>query len=173
MPSYKYKWNKTKVDIIVSEKNGEVMNDIKVKLFNNFFKKLKVKNISVGILKKLIDNGYNTIPKILTADREDIYEIDGIGEKLMTKIDKNIKNAFKKMDLVTFMAASHKFGRGFGVKKLKLIINKYPDILNKKWKKEEMIEKINEIEGYDDKTSSQFVKNMQNFKKFYNEINKL
>ena len=32
--------------------------------------------------------------------------------------------------------------------------------------------KINEIEGYDDKTSSQFVKNMQNFKKFYNEINK-
>ena len=90
----------------------------------------------------------------------------------MTKIDKNIKNAFKKMDLVTFMAASHKFGRGFGVKKLKLIINKYPDILNKKWKKEEMIEKINEIEGYDDKTSSQFVKNMQNFKKFYNEINK-
>ena len=91
------------------------MNDIKVKLFNNFFEKLKVKNISVGILKKLIDNGYNTIPKILTADREDIYEIDGIGEKLMTKIDKN-KKRFQKMDLVTFMAASHKFGKDFGLK---------------------------------------------------------
>ena len=172
MPTYKYNWNKTKVDIIFSDKNGEIMNDIKVKLFNNFFEKLKVKYISVGILKKLIDNGFDTLPKILTSEREDIYEIDGIGEKLMTKIDKNIKNAFKKMDLVTFMAASHKFGRGFGVKKLKLIINKYPDILNKKWKKDEMIEKINEIDGYDDKTSSQFVQNMENFKKFYNEINK-
>ena len=103
-----------KVDIIVSEKWRSY--EWYSKLFNNFFEKLKVKNISVGILKKLIDNGYNTIPKILTADREDIYEIDGIGEKLMTKIDKNIKNAFKKMDLVTFMAASHKFGRGFGLK---------------------------------------------------------
>ena len=171
MPDYKYKWNKTKVDIIVSNMDGELMNNIKVKLFNNFFEKLKVKNISVGILKKLIDNGYNTLPKILNSELDDLIEIDNIGEKLVKKIKKNINDAFKKMDLVTFMAASHKFGRGFGVRKLKLIIDKYPDILDKKWNKETMVEKINEIEGYDDTTSIQFASNLKEFKKFYNEIN--
>ena len=41
MPDIPYKWNKSKVDIIIKNKKGKYGNDIKIKLFNHFFKTLK------------------------------------------------------------------------------------------------------------------------------------
>ena len=67
------------------------------------------------------------------------------------------------------MTASNLFGHGLGEKKLKKIIDNIPDILNVKLPKEELIESIIEIEGFDTKTSTQFVKNLEKFKKFIKE----
>ena len=172
MPDIPYKWNKSKVDIVVKDKSGKYGNDIKIKLFNHFFKTLKVKNISLGIITKLVDHGYDTYEKILSGDREELYDINGFGEKLINKIDNNIKKAFKNVDLATFMGASHKFGRGFGVRKIKLILKEYPNIMLENRNKETMYDKIIEITGFDDTTTSQFVNNFKDFIKFYDQINK-
>lgn len=68
------------------------------------------------------------------------------------------------------MAASH-MDRGLGERKLKEIINKYPNIMKEKWNRDEFIEKIKEVEGFSDKLAERFVDNFKYFKKFFKEIN--
>jgi DNA ligase (NAD+) len=69
------------------------------------------------------------------------------------------------------MTASNLFGHGLGSRKLSLIINNNPNILQLKLSKQKFIDKIIEIDGFDTKTATQFVENIDKFKQFLN-INK-
>ncbi len=170
MPDVPYKWNKTGIDIIVKDIHGSMQDRIVAKRISNFFKVMNVKYISEGIVTKLVDSDYKTVIDILKADKDKLAEIEGIGAKIITKIFNNIDAAFKKTSLAQLMAASTIFGRGFGVKRTKLITNKYPDIMKKNWDKKTMISKIEEIEGFDTITASQFSNNFAKFKKFYKKL---
>ena len=55
-PNRKYKWNESKVDILVDDDSGE--EEIKVGQITHFFKTLKIKNIDEKTVKKLYDCGY-------------------------------------------------------------------------------------------------------------------
>ena len=78
---------------------------------------MKIKYLSEGIITKLVNNGYDTIPKILKAKKASLSKIEGLGDKIITKIYDEIDRAFEEVDLQTFMGASHKFGRGLGRRK--------------------------------------------------------
>ena len=58
---------------------------------------------------------------------------------------------------------------------MKLILDKYPDILSdyKKWSKEEFINNLKELNGFEEKISSLIVNNFNEFIKFYNSIKTL
>merc|ERR1711967_100018 len=71
------------------------------------------------------------------------------------------------------MAASLKFDRGFGVRRLKLITDNIPNILNNNLKKETIYNNIIEIDGFSEITTNQFIKNLESFKKFFNELEKV
>lgn len=172
LPEIPYKWNKTKVDFIVKDLHGAQKDNITMRVMDHFFKKLGVKYISEGIIKILVNNGYTTIPSIITMDINKASNIDGIGEKVLKKINTNIKLALSNTTLSLFMSASHKFGRGLGTKKLKLITNIYPNIMNEQWSKDETIQKVKELDGFDTLTATKFAENFAEFKKFFNEINK-
>jgi NAD-dependent DNA ligase len=169
MPDVKYVWNDTKVDLIAIENTDQAT----VKQIERFFEVLDVMNISTGIITKLVDNDFDTIEKILTADKKDLYLIDGLGEVIINKIYTNIDEAFKKVNLIKLMAASNIFGRGFGEKKIKIILEAYPDIMDKKWTKQVMIDNILLLDGYDVKTATKFSECFNEFKKFYNRLNKI
>lgn len=169
MPTVEYKWTNTNVNIYIEEETDVV----KSKLIDHFFSKLGVKYISLGIITKLVENKYNSVAKIIGADKKKLAKIEGIGEKLLDKVFNNIDEAFDKMNLIQFMAASHMFGSGIGERKIKLIIEQYPDILTWKLKKNEFVDKLNEIEGFSTITSEKFYENLDDFKKFYAEINKI
>jgi NAD-dependent DNA ligase len=169
LPDREYDWNETGVDLIL---RGE-SNLVKIKLIEHFFSTIGVKYISEGIITNLVNNGYNSIKKILNAEREDLYEIKGLGEKIVNKIYDDIDQVFKKIDLPTFMAASNKFGRGLGTKKLQEVIKKYPNIMTSNWTKKEMIDNILEVQGFSDKLANNFTDNFPKFLKFYEEINEI
>jgi DNA ligase (NAD+) len=176
MPDIPYKWNSTNVDVIVKDimqASKETRNDIIISKITHFFEKLGVQNLGEGIVTKLVNNGYNTIQAILSADKDELTGIDGLGETSINKIYDNIHDALKNTNLYTFMAASHLFGVGVGERKLKLVIDLYPNIMNEKWTKKEIFDKVRAIEGYADITTNKFVDNFDEFKKFYNEINKI
>jgi DNA ligase (NAD+) len=173
MPDIPYKWNNTNVDIIAKNFTGKVLCDIKIKKITNFFKILKVKYISEGIVKKMVDNGYDNIIDIITANICDLSNIDGLGEKIIEKIKNNFNENIKKTNLHTLMAASNIFGRGFGVRRLKLIVNTYPNIMNVTWNENTLKDKINNIMGFDNVTTLQFIANFDKFKLFFKKLSKV
>lgn len=176
MPNIPYVWNETEVDILIDydeEIDDEVLNKVKVKLLAHFFKTIGVKFLSEGILTKLVDNGYDSIGEILGANEEDLYDIEGLGKKSITKIYKEIENKIDSVNLYTFMAATHLFGRGMGERKLKEIIKVYPNIIHDEWSKKELTQKINNIDGFSDIMTSKFVDNLEQFKKFCKDLQKI
>lgn len=166
MPDIPYKWNKTNVDIIVQDTLGAANDAIMIKQITFFFKTLDVKNISEGVVTKLIQHGYKTISAILKADQTTLAKIEGLGDKSITKIYDHIEEAFKKTNLPTLMASSNIFGRGMGVRKITLITKAYPNIMTEKWTKKELLNKVLVLHGFDDITATQFASNFDKFKQF-------
>lgn len=177
MPDTPYEWGETRVNISVKDiEDGEIGSVIISKRIDHFFEKMNVKHISIGIITNLVDNGYDSVIKILDAfknKQDKLKKIDGVGEKLVSKLETNIEESLEKASLEQFMAASHAFGSGVGERKIKLILEKYPDIIEKDWSKKEMIEKLNEIDGFSDITSEKVADNFKDFKKFYEKVNKI
>ena len=173
MPSIPYEWNETEVDIIATEIEGVVKDKITTKILTHFFKTMDIKYVSNGILGKLVDNGYNTVAKILGADEDDLVKIHGIGNKMVIKIFHEIEIRFGEADLAKLMDASRKFGRGMGERKIREITSMYPNIMSVNWDNETMMKKILEVDGFSDKLAEKFVNNLQNFKEFFKEISKL
>lgn len=169
MPEIPYKWNKTGVDVIVKDIHGAAADTIKVKQITYFFRTLGVKYISEGIITKLVDNGYDSIIKILDGKINKMAQIDGIGEKVLSKIFDNIITIFETTSLEVLMAASNTFGRGIAVKKLKIIVDAYPNIMDINITKKQILD----LQGFDDITTSQFIEGIDKFKNFFEELEEI
>ena len=170
LPTSSWVWNETKVDIIINNINKN--SDVLIKNIYYFFSTIKTKGLGEKNVEKIVLAGYNTVLKIITATKEDFLKIDGFAEKSATNLVKSIKLALKNISIELIMAASNKLGHGIGYEKIKQIISVYPNIINeyKSWTQNEFIDKIKEIHGWEEKTSSLFVSNFNNFIDFYNLI---
>lgn len=173
MPSIKYEWNETSVDIIATELDDESMNKIIVKKLSYFFQTLDIKYMGEGTIEKFVDNGYNDLWKILNADINKLKKIDGFGDKLIEKIYDSINKSLVNRDLCDLMAASQLFGRGIGSKKFKLITDAYPNILEIVNKNGNVKEIINNISGFDDKTTTKIADNFKLFIIWLEKLTKL
>jgi len=173
LPNVECEWNSTGVDLVVKKMDDTSKNIVTVKLLHGFFSIIGVKQFGEERVAKLVDAGYDTVAKILTADHNELEKLEGIGYTIINNIYNEIDKAFSDMSLVTFMTASHKFGRGLAEKKLQKIIDVYPDILKQNWNESEMIEKIQEVDGFSEKLATLFTSNLKTFKLFYNEISKI
>ena len=57
--------------------------------------------------------------------KDDLLQVEGFQEKTATKLHDGIREKIQSASLVTIMAASNIFGRGFSEKRLELIMNSY------------------------------------------------
>ena len=132
----------------------------------HFFKTLNIKNISDGIITKLYDNGFQTLDSILLINNKDqLINIDGIGDKKIELILTQIKEVLKYDRLEDIMAGSNIFERSLGVKKLKLIIQNFPNILHE----DISIESLITINGIGKINAEQFITGIDQFRIFYNK----
>jgi DNA ligase (NAD+) len=161
------------VDIVVSKETMEDDIDIKIKQITHFFKTLKIKHLSEKTIKKFVEEGYENEFEILKADREKMAEIEGLGEKSITKIFEGIDERMQHLELETLMDASGVFGRLLGTTKLKLITDKYPDISSLKKFADDMYEKVLEIDGFGDKLAENVATRIKDFLKYFGKISKI
>ena len=175
MPSIKYEWNETKVDIIAIDLDEENMNKIIVKKLAYFFVTLDIRYMGEGTIEKFVANGYNDLHKILKADKNSLYKIDGLGMKSIDKIYESIDSGLIGKEIYEIMGASQIFGRGIGTRKFKLIINDYPDIIEiyKTKGKDYTTKLINAVNGFDSKTTTKIIDNFDEFIIFLNNLIKI
>tara|TARA_B000000475_G_scaffold272118_1_gene271972 strand:- start:2995 stop:4812 length:1818 start_codon:yes stop_codon:yes gene_type:complete len=165
LPSLNWIWDDTKTDgIFVKDEDEESPEEQRIKISTHFFKTLDIKNISEKTIKKLYENGFTSLNSILEINSKTLLSnIEGFGDKKIEIIINAIETSKKHHKLEEIMAASNIFERSLGIKKLKLILDNYPNIINEKITNEE----LTKINGIGDVNAKHFNDNIDNFKKFY------
>jgi|SRR5579885_172496 len=155
-----WKWNETGVDVILLKENDMV----RVARIYEFFKQIGAKYVGETTLEKLYYAGFTSVKAILEAGEEGLLRanVSGIGEGIVNRMLKNIHNALITINLPRLMSASCEFGRGFGVRKLVLITNTYPNILFQ----DVTIQQVMNIQGFAEKTATKFVKRLPKFRQW-------
>jgi hypothetical protein len=99
-------------------------------------------------------------------NKGDYEGIDGFKTKMVEKIYEGIKEKVKSADLLTIMDASNMFGRGISKKKIKPILEAYPDILTSTDGPEEKTRLLLTVKGIGKENAKGFVENIPNFMGF-------
>ena len=172
LPKGKWHWNETHVDIQLD--NLESSSNVLVKNIYYFFSTLDTKGLGEKNVEKLVEAGLDSIVKILAADEVNFLKVEGFGEKAASNLVASIKKSIKNVPLAKFMAASNKIGPGLGEERMKQVLSVYPNLMTdyKKWTKTEFVNKLKEINGWEEKTSSLLVANFDEFIKFYDSVKK-
>jgi NAD-dependent DNA ligase/DNA polymerase/3'-5' exonuclease PolX len=167
MPSVPFKWNDTHVDIMLEDLGSD--ETVREKNITGFFRGIGVEGLSTGNIKRIMEAGYDSVPKILNMTIADFLQVDGFKEKTATKLHDGIKEKVEAATLTTIMSASNMFGRGFSEKKIELIMESYPEVLLSKETNSQKVAKIAGIKGMAIKTSEAFVERIQDFINFIKE----
>jgi NAD-dependent DNA ligase len=167
MPSVPFKWNDTHVDVLLEDIQGD--ETVKEKVITGFFRGIGVEGLSSGNVSRIVQTGFDSVPKIINMSIQDFLTVEGFKEKMASKLYNGIKDKLTNASLVTIMSASNLFGRGFSEKKLELIIESYPDVLLSKESNTEKVRKIAAIKGMAQKTAEAFVERIPDFIEFIKE----
>ena len=168
MPDVPYRWNDTHVDIILE--NAEDDATVREKNITGFFKGIEVDGLGAGNITKIITTGFNSISKIIKMSKADLLTVDGFKDKMATKVFDGIREKLDHASLGTIMSASNIFGRGFGDRKIKLVLDEVgPGILTSHETASNKTKRIAAIKGMATKTASAFVDQIPTFLAFLDE----
>jgi len=165
MPTEAYTWNATHVDAVIEDAGNNTL--VQEKNIVAFFTELEVDGLKAGNIKKIMDAGFDTVPKILAMTKAD-FEKCGF-KSTAEKYVANIKQQVDKANLVQLMAASGLMGRGIGTKKIGPILDSFPDIVTSGESVETKIAKVKSVKGVEQKTAATFVENIPRFTSFLSE----
>ena len=163
MPNVGYRWTDNKLHCILLEDDS----NLSKKKILHFIKTIKIDYLSCGLISKLYEKGYTTISSILHIKKAELLNIDGFKETLSNKLIGAIHDVISKpIYLGLLMVASLEFDRGYGLKRIKKILDKYPSIMEDGITLEQLIN----IDGFQIKTAKQFMDNFEGFKIFLNKL---
>lgn len=164
-PDMDWEWTSSGVDIIVKKTSisGLISN------LTFFVQKLKIKNVNEKIIQKFIENGIDTIIKIITIKHSDLEKLPGFKTKMVEKIYNNIQEAIDNMTMLDFMVASNYLGRGLGEKKLNKILSSYPNIITD-YNNTNYYDLIIKLDGFDSITTKLFIDNLPKFIELFNTL---
>jgi NAD-dependent DNA ligase len=155
------------VDIMLE--NLESDETVREKNITGFFRGIGVEGLSTGNIKRIMEAGYDSIPKILNMTVADFLQVDGFKEKTANKLYDGIREKIEAASLTAIMSASNMFGRGFSEKKIELIMESYPQVLLSNETNSQKVAKIAEIKGMATKSAEAFVERIPDFINFIKE----
>jgi DNA ligase (NAD+) len=167
MPSVQYKWNETHVDIELVDKDED--STVQEKVITGFFKGIGVDGMGAGIVKRIIAAGYDNVPKIIAMKEDDFLAVEGFKSKLASKVYNGIHENIAAASLAELMHATNIFGRGFGEKRFKAILEEIPDILVSKISDSEKEKLLTNVSGMAKKSASTFIEKIPEFLLWANE----
>ncbi len=165
------KWQESGVHLLSKDSESD---DIAIKNIYYFFSTIGTMGLGEKIVEKIYNAGYKTILDFLKLKVDDIINIEGFKQKSSENIIESINKSTKNIPLALLMNASNKLGRGIGEERAKDVLLKYPNIMDiyNNYNENELINMLKKIDGWEEKTSTMFVKNFKYFIDFYNSIKK-
>lgn len=170
---YEYKWDKNEVHFVLKHaaKNKTVI----IQRLTKFVRQIGVENMSEGLVTKLVNAGFDSIPKLMQLKVSDLLEIEGFKATLANKIYDGLRQAFDNLDMLTLMAASNVFGRGFGKRRIRAILDYYPDIADtyKSKDRTKWYGLLIALDGFDQITVDGFLDGLEDFQAFLKAVRRL
>lgn len=152
------------VDIQIKGENDEM----RIQKLIAFFKKLDAKFVGESTIRKLYEGGYTTLYDLFELELKDFVNIDGFKEKSATRVIDAIQKSITHVEMSKIAAASGVMGIGIGEKKIQLVVDEHPDILEQDLSLSEMTELVEQIKGF--KTMSvHFATGLRKLKTFLEE----
>jgi DNA ligase (NAD+) len=167
MPDVNYEWSKSGVDIMLPHAEQKESRELRLKNLEYFFEKIDVKGLGPGNIKKMFEAGFTSVKSVFGASADDLKKVDGFKDKMADKVYTNLKDAKERLDCISIMDASNTLGRGIGKKKLQLIINEIPNIINQRYIPS--VHELINIKGIEKTTAELFVSNLPKFFAFIQE----
>ena len=165
-----YHWTTTNIDIVLDDPS--IDSNVLAKQIHIFMTNMNIEHIGIGIIKRLIEFKYNTIPKILHMSQNDFLQIPGFQKILSEKIYNNIHTQLKETTLQRLAIASNLFGRGISEKKIEAILIAFPNIIQNAYHNIQSIpipDTLTTIPGIAIKTATTFIENIPKFIQFIKE----
>jgi DNA ligase (NAD+) len=170
LPDVEYEWDftKTNIKVIVIDSTSII------KMTASFFDKMNIKFISEATVRKLYDNGFTTLLKIIKATKEELMTTNTIKEKSAERIVTNIKKGLTNISLPVLLGASGSFGDSVGRQRVIGLFNGIPNILELYTQKNrnDLVAMISKIEGFSDIIAMKIVKNLPIAIVFSNNVSK-
>lgn len=166
MPRVPYEWNKTGKDIVLIRDEADTV-DLQMfdmKQIEHFVVRLGIKGVAKGMIKKLFDNGYDTVKKLINVQVDDLMKIEGIREPKARLIYNSLAEGVKGASCLDLMDASNSFGGGIGRKKLEAITHGLG--LDEIAGRTVTFDELMHIDGIGRKTADTFINGLVNFKRF-------
>ena len=164
MPDVKYHWTDTHVDIILDDVGEDV--GVREKEITAFFTGLSVDGLSSGNVKRIVTAGFDSVAKIIKMTKKDFETVEGFKAKMIEKVYTSLHDKIDKASLLEIMAASNKFGRGIGERKIRPILDEYPDILTRSETADKKITMLKSIKGIGKENANSFVEHIPDFMAF-------
>jgi len=167
MPRESYHWTDTHVDIVLDNVGENVT--VREKNITAFFSSLDVDGLSTGNVKRIMKAGFDSVAKILKMTKADFETVEGFKTTMVNKIYDGIHTKVGAATLLDVMVASNMFGRGIGERKIKPILDAFPNILTTGETNSQKIAMLKTIPGIGPENAKSFVEHIDNFMAFLKE----
>lgn len=169
-PEAGYVWVETGVDIALTaiDKDKSQSDQVEVKKLAHFFKSIGADGIDEGICRIMYMGGLKTIPEILSAPASRFLALPGFQKQKAYKVTQSIAKATQGLNLADLMNASGCFDRTIGLKRIQMVLDRYPDLLLATI----TAKQIEAIPGFSFITAEAFLKGESIFRSFWASISR-
>lgn len=167
MPEHSFLWSKSGVDIMLTEDNKRDNEELRLKNLENFVKKIDVPGLGPGNVKKMFEAGFDTPRKMFEASVSDLLKVDGFKDKTAQKIRDALQERRYNLTCLQVMDASNAMGRGLAGKKLEMILDAFPQVLENRYVP--TIDELVKVKGVEKTTATLFAKNLPAFFAFVDD----
>lgn len=128
LPQTSYPWHWSGCDIVLDDPDH--CSEVILQRHVHFFETLDIPGIREGMLKRMMDGGLANIKEIVSASKEKLRTISGIGPKRSESFYTDIRRQLSNVHLYRLLMASNCFPNGIGKTILRQVVKAMPNIVN-------------------------------------------
>ena len=160
-----FSWSENNVDLILDDASSHSVAAAK-QMYAFLSAGLGIDFVGLGIVDKLVDAGFTSLRKILTAKREDFYRVAGFKDTMVNKLYSQLQEKSKKANIVNVAAYSGCFGRLFGTTRMQAIEDAVGLEKCLTMSTQSVVDRVSEISGLSRASAEVFAKALPAFEKF-------